>query len=134
MTKTKPWRMSDHIRTVRFTSPADLMSHYDGVLRRTGRRTTPQQNAHVEAWRIYSAKRRVTEPSTIQDILQKHADLAGTTVSALRGASRHGKLIKARHDAIVEMKQRFPDLKVTKIARLLNRTHSTINYVLSQTG
>lgn len=89
--------------------------------------------AESERRRIDRLKSRM-EAGGVRGIIAEVALAHRMTVEDILGAGRSAPLVKARHQAIIEVAIRRPAFSLSQIGRCFSRDHTTILHVLRKYG
>ena len=86
-----------------------------------------------ERQRVEKLKRQM-EAGGIQSIIAEVALAHGVTVAEILARGGAAPLVKARHQAIIEVAIRRPAFSLSQIGRCFSRDHTTILHVLKKHG
>lgn len=86
-----------------------------------------------ERARVEKLKRQM-DAGGVQAIIAEVALAHGVTVAEILGPRRYDALVKARHQAIIEVAIRRPAFSLPQIGRCFSRDHTTILHVLNKYG
>jgi hypothetical protein len=78
--------------------------------------------------------RRRMEAGGVQGIIAEVALAHGVSVADILGPRRFDQVVKARHQAIIEVAIRKPALSLTQIGKCFSRDHTTVLHVLHKHG
>lgn len=87
----------------------------------------------AERLRVEKLKSRM-EAGGVRGIIAEVALAHRVTVEDILGSSRSAPLVKARHEAIIEVAIRRPAFSLPQIGRCFSRDHTTILHVLRKYG
>jgi len=73
-----------------------------------------------------------TPRATIKRIIAEEAARAGVDPGDITGRRRTRKILGARHAAMRRVHETYPHKSSTELARLFNRDHTTVLYVLGR--
>jgi chromosomal replication initiation ATPase DnaA len=91
------------------------------------------RHREAEARRIERLKARMIAGG-VRGIIAEVALAHGVSVEDILGPGRSGPLVKARHQAIIEVATRRPAFSLPQIGRCFSRDHTTILHVLRKYG
>lgn len=86
-----------------------------------------------ERKRVERLKARMEEGG-VRGIMAEVALAHGVTIADILGRSRAHPIVKARHQAIIELALRRPAMSLPQIGRHFSRDHTTILHVLRKYG
>lgn len=91
------------------------------------------RHREVERMRVQKLKARM-EAGGVRGIIAEVALAHRVTVEDILGHGRSAPLVKARHEAIIEVAIRRPAFSLSQIGRCFSRDHTTILHVLRKYG
>jgi chromosomal replication initiation ATPase DnaA len=91
------------------------------------------RHREAERLRVEKLKSRM-EAGGVRGIIAEVALAHRVTVEDILGSSRSAPLVKARHEAIIEVAIRRPAFSLPQIGRCFSRDHTTILHVLRKYG